>query len=42
MLCNQSSRFYCDSDEVAGLIRLMPTSRRAAPTRRNAPPYRAR
>lgn len=23
MLCNQSSRFYCDSDEVAGLIRLM-------------------
>ena len=23
MLCNQSSRFYCDADEVQGLIRLM-------------------
>lgn len=23
MLCNQSSRFYCDSDEVAGLMRLL-------------------
>lgn len=23
MLCNQSSRFYCDSDEVAGLVRML-------------------
>ena len=23
MLCNQSSRFYCDADEVQGLMRLM-------------------
>lgn len=23
MLCNQSSRFYCDTDEVAGLMRLL-------------------
>lgn len=23
MLCNQSSRFYCDADEIAGLMRLL-------------------
>lgn len=23
MLCNQSSRFYCDVDEIAGLMRLL-------------------
>ena len=23
MLCNQSSRFYCDADEVQGLVRLL-------------------
>ena len=23
MLCNQSSRFYCDADEVQGLMRLL-------------------
>lgn len=29
MLCNQSSRFYCDSDEVQGLVRLMHEEREA-------------
>lgn len=23
MLCSQSSRFYCDADEIAGLMRLL-------------------
>ena len=37
MLCNQSSRFYCDADEVAGLMRLM----REEQARRTDPDERA-